>query len=293
MKTKNKIDVTIIDDGIPVREDFVEASIYDSLISKDILIKLITDLNWKGHHNLKKLTKTIIESKECESGVLSISTFTHPSICLDAIENGFQPDVIIYDWEYLGESNIKSSDWLLELLNNSEATVFVYSQIRDSIPPFLNKSIFDNHSTRFQLFLKGDEDNSVFSSEEFILQYILSRVSKTTELLIGGTKIHFVENGFIDNPSDILFIENILGRQNLIKKLQQIECLSDESIITLFKDLNLEFYFDDAKKYLIDSSATALIGKYSSSKKMTALEVLQTFGLIKLSRAIESGITKV
>lgn len=290
---KNKINVTIIDDGIPVREDFVEASIYDSLIPKDILIKLINDLNWKGHHNLKKLTKTILESKECYSEVISISAFTHPSICLDAIEKGFQPDIIIYDWEYLGESNLKSSDWLLELLNNSDATVFVYSQVRDSIPPFLNKSIFDNHSKRFQLFLKGDEGNSVFSSEEFILQYILSRVSKSTELLIGGTKIQFVENGFISNPSDILFIENILGRQNLIKKLQQIESLSNESIVNLFNDLNLEFYFDEAKKYLIDSSATTLIEKYSSSKKMTALEVLQTFGLIKLSKAIESGITKV
>lgn len=290
---KNKINVTIIDDGIPVREDFVEASIYDNLIPKDILVKLINDLKWKGHHNLKKLTKTILESKECDSGVITISAFTHPSICLDAIEKGFQPDIIIYDWEYLGESNLKSSDWLLELLNNSEATVFVYSQVRDSIPPFLNKSIFDNHSKRFQLFLKGDEDNSVFSSEEFILQYILSRVSKSTELLIGGTKIQFVENGFISNPSDILFIENILGRQNLIQKLQQIESLSNESIINLFNDLNLEFYFDEAKKYLIDSSATALIEKYSSSKKMTALEVLQTFGLIKLSKAIESGITKV
>lgn len=290
---KNKINVTIIDDGIPVRGDFVEASIYNSLIPKDILIKFINDLNWKGHHNLKKLTKTILESKECDSGVISISAFTHPSICLDAIEKGFQPDIIIYDWEYLGESNIKSSDWLLELLNNSDATVFVYSQVRDSIPPFLNKSTFDNHSKRFQLFLKGDEDNSVFSSEEFILQYILSRVSKSTELLIGGTKIQFVENGFIRNPSDILFIENIIGRQNLIQKLQQIESLSNESIITLFNDLNLEFYFDEAKKYLFDSSATELIEKYSSSKKMTALEVLQTFGLIKLSKAIESGITKV
>lgn len=290
---KHKINVTIIDDGIPVREDFVETSIYDSLIPKNILIKLINDLNWKGHHNLKKLTKTILESKECDSGIISISAFTHPSICLDAIEKGFQPDIIIYDWEYLGESNIKSSDWLLELLDNTDATVFVYSQVRDSIPPFLNKSIFDNHSKRFQLFLKGDEENSVFSSEEFILQYILSRVSKTTELLIGGTKIHFVENGFISNPSDILFIENILGRQNLIKKLRQVESLSNESIITLFNDLNLEFYFDEAKKYLIDSSATPLIEKYSSSKKMTALEVLQTFGLIKLNKAIESGITKV
>lgn len=290
---KNKINVTIIDDGIPVREDFVEASIYDSLIPKDILIKLINDLNWKGHHNLKKLTKTILESKECDSGVISISAFTHPSICLDAIEKGFQTDIIIYDWEYLGESNLKSSDWLLELLNNSDATVFVYSQVRDSIPPFLNKSIFDNHSKRFQLFLKGEEGNSVFSSEEFILQYILSRVSKSTELLIGGTKIQFVENGFISNPSDILFIETILGRQNLIKKLQLIESLSNESIVNLFNDLNLEFYFDEAKKYLIDSSATTLIEKYSSSKKMTALEVLQTFGLIKLSKAIESGITKV
>ncbi|MFZ1635239.1 MAG: hypothetical protein WAT43_15245 [Chitinophagales bacterium] len=290
---KNKINVTIIDDGIPVREDFVEASIYNSLIPKDILIKLITDLNWKGHHNLKKLTKTILESKECDSGVISISAFTHPAICLDAIEKGFQPDIIIYDWEYSGESNIKSSDWLLELLTNSDSTVFVYSQVRDSIPPFLNKSIFDNHSKRFQLFLKGDEDNSVFSSEEFILQYILSRVSRSTEILIGGTKIQFVENGFISNPSDILFIENILGRQNLIQKLQQIESLSNESIINLFNGLKLEFYFDEAKKYLIDSSATALIEKYSSSKKMTALEVLQTFGLITLSKAIESGITKV
>jgi hypothetical protein len=290
---KSNINVFIVDDGIPFSDVFVNNSVYDSFIPKLFLNQLVEEKEWKGHHNLKALTKKIITSKECLNGTIDVFGFTHPSICLDEIEIGIQPDIIIYDWEYQSEAASKSSEWLLELFNITEATVFVYSQVRDSIPPFLNKSVFDDFAGRFQLFLKGDSNNSVFSSEEFILQHILSRVTNSPELSIGGYKISFQENGFLATPSDILHIERILGKQNFLMKIKNLKSINNESIIDLFKDQDLTFYFDDKRNLLIDQSSTFYIDKFTPNTKLTALDVVKRFGIVNLSRVIESGITKI
>lgn len=290
---KSEINVFIIDDSIFISEELVEKSIYEAKIEQDVLKYLVENFEWKGQHNLKSLTSKILNSIECQNGKIKVFGFTHPSICLDEIDKGVNPDVIIYDWEYNGESNQKSSEWLIDILKFTDAFVFVYSQVRDSIPPFLNKSEFDSFSSKFQLFLKGDTENSIFSSEEFILQYILTRVTLTPIIFVGGKEVSFLENGYLSKPDDILYVENIIGKQNLLSKLNNIDSLKDEAIEQIFEDNELYFLYDETKNYLIASDANYFIDKFNPSKKIRLIDVIKQFGIKKLNSVLESGITKI
>lgn len=295
MKNDNLI-LFILDDSIPKVAEYVENSIYDSRISKNDLLYLLDTAEWKGQHSLKQLSSHILNSEHSKNGKIDVFGFTHPALCLDEIDGGLIPDIIIYDWEYEGESSTKSSDWLTEILNTTENTfVFVYSMVRDEIPAFLNKAEFDKYSHRFQLFLKGDEQSSVFSSEEFILQYILSKITKANRIKIHGFDIEFKENGYLENPSDILYIERILGRLSFLKKLEDktLSDISDQSIECYFKDMGTKILYDKKRSILVASDYMLLADKIEDSIELSALQVLKRFGLSKIKEIFETGVAKV
>ena len=290
----NKITVFILDDNIYKSEEFVAKSIYDSKIDSKLLLQLTDSFEWKGQHNLQELTSDILKSKHSQSNDIITYGFNHPSICLDEIDNGLKPDVIVFDWEYGSESNKESSNWLTEILNTTEAFIFVYSQVRDAIPPFLNKREFDNHAKRFQLFLKGDAENAIFTSEEFIFQYILSRVSNSNEIKLQGLKISFNENGYLKDPTDILHLEKILGRNFLIEKFKHNDfSMTSKSIEQLMENYNGKMLFDSNKNLLITPDSKLFIEKFNPKEELSYADVLKKFGLKKLKEAIETGLAKV
>ena len=291
----NKITVFILDDNIYKSQEFVDKSIYDSKIESKLLLQLTDSFEWKGQHNLQKLTSDILKSKHSQSNNIITYGFNHPSICLDSIDNGLKPDVIVFDWEYGSESNKESSNWLTEILSIApNAFIFVYSQVRDAIPPFLNKQEFDKHAKRFQLFLKGDAENSIFTSEEFIFQYILSRVSNNNEVKLQGYKINFNKNGYLKDPTDILHLEKILGRNFLIEKFKNNDfSITDNSIEQLMENYNGKMLFESSKKLLITPDSKLLIEKFKPKEELSFADVLKIFGLSKLKEVIEAGIAKV
>lgn len=289
-----KITLFILDDNIYKSQEFVEKSIYDSKIDSKMLFELIEKFEWKGQHNLQELTSGILKSKHSQSGDIITYGFTHPSICLDAIDSGLKPDVVIFDWEYGSESNKESSNWLIEILDSTDAFIFVYSMVRNEIPPFLNKQSFDKYANRFQLFLKGDDKNSIFTSEEFIHQYVLSRVSNSNQIKLQGLPIDFHENGYLKNPTDILYLEKIFGRSYLIEKFKNNDfSMTSKSVEQLMEDYNGIVLFDGKKNLLITPDSKLLIEKFRPDVELSYTEVLKRFGLTKLKEAIESGIAKV
>ena len=291
----DKITLFILDDNIPKIPEFVEQSLYDEKISAASLNKLLFSAEWTGQHNLKQLTSFILESDHFNSGKIEVWGFTHPSLCLDAIEEGLLPNVIIYDWEYGFEPHKQSSNWLTEILISTQAFVFVYSMVRNEIPPFLNKADFDEFSDRFQLFLKGDIKSSVFSSEEFILQYIVSAISKSNQIKLQGFDISFEENGYLSAPSDILYLEKILGRLALKEKLATgiVKSISDQSIEQLLEGIRrIEIHYDKEKNLLLTADSNLIKKNIKSSKILTANDVLKEFGLLKLREVLEIGVAK-
>ena len=288
----NKTTLFILDDNIPKIPEYVEQSLYDGKLDAASLLHLVNSDEWKGEHNLKELTTFILNSEHAKSGKLEVCGFTHPSLCLDAIDEGLLPNIIIYDWEYGSETNKESSNWLIEILNSTESFVFVYSIVRNEIPPFLNKTDFDEYSGRFQLFLKGDTGSSVFTSEEFIYQYVVSQITKSNNIKIQGFDITFQENGYLDNPSDILYLERILGRLALSEKLEKgINTISNESIEQLLEDISIRIYHDENKNLLI-TSGFKLVKKIKPSKELSAIEVLRDYGLVALKEVLEIGVAK-
>jgi hypothetical protein len=290
----NKATLFILDDNIPKISEYVEQSLYDTKINATSLSHLVNNAEWTGHHNLKQLTFDILNSEHQKNGTLETYGFTHPSICLTEIEAGLLPDVIVYDWEYGTESNKERTDWLIEILKLTNAFVFVYSKFRDEIPPFLNRKEFNEHSNRLQLFLKGDNASSVFSSEEFIIQYILSKITKANNIRVHGVKISFQENGYLDNPSDILFLEKIFGRVALMENLKENDnTLSQESIEEMIAKIKGMLLHDTKRNLLLLPNSTLLITKYKPEGKLTYLETMKKYGLHKLIEVLEIGLVKI
>ena len=292
--TLDKLTIFIIDDNIPKIPEYVEQSLYGTKINASSLSHLVNNVEWTGHHNLKQLTFDILNSEHRKNGKLETYAFTHPAICLTEIEAGLLPDVIVYDWEYGTESNKERSDWLIEILKLTNAFVFVYSKFRDEIPPFLNRKEFNDYSNRLQLFLKGDTASSVFSSEEFIIQYILSKITKANNIRVHEVEISFQENRYLDNPSDILFLEKIFGRVVLIENLTKHDnTISQESIEKMISNVKAKLLHDTKRNLLLLPSSTLLIEKYKPEGELTYLETIKNYGLQKLIEVLEIGLVKI
>src|SRR5690606_23183523 len=146
--TKDKIRVFIIDDEFPPCPEFVSRSVYENAISSDDLYKLTVELKSWGTSGvlnfLKDLIQKLIESNEYQSGLIDVLGFKNPSLALNSIDDNILPDIVIYDWEYGMPNPTESQNMLIEILESAPETfVIVYSKVRDEIPQFLNKSIFD------------------------------------------------------------------------------------------------------------------------------------------------------
>lgn len=288
---QNKIVVFVIDDNIPKTKEYVEKGIYDSTIDKDKLRFLVQNKEWRGEQNLQELIRYLVNNERTIQGSIEICGFTHPEISFLEIDKGTKPDVVIYDWEYGNEHNKNSSNWMKELLNITQAFVFVYSGVRQFIPPHLNKIEFDKFSNRFQLFGKGSKKDSIFTSEEFILQYIVSRIEKNNKIVISGIEINFSSSGYIEQPSDILHLENIFSYAYILEKFKK--GINENTIESLFETIEDKILFDSKRGIIISPYSEILKNKFNPEISYTFLESLKKFGIKKIEEALNRGLAKV
>lgn len=293
MKNKS-IDIFLIDDEFPKISEFTSASIYDSAIHSDNLYHLAITQTWKGLQSLQQLIKDIVTSNPFKENHIQLTGYTKPTQCLTDIENGIKPDILIYDWEYGMPNPTESQEWLLDILSKTDAFVFVYSKVRDQLPPFLNKKVFDVYADRFQLFLKGSSTHSIFSSEEFILQFILGKVSDTGKIKIQGFDIEFTSNDFLKKASDILYLERILGRMYLLEAFKKYQFdLNNETVENLLNDSNGILLFNEAKGLLISPDEKTLIEKFKPLQEISYSKVAKQYTIYKLEEALEKGIALI
>lgn len=184
----------------------------------------------------------------------------------------------------------ESQGWLLDILSNTDAFVFIYSKVRDELPPFLNKKIFDEYAPRFQLFLKGSSTHSIFSSEEFILQFILGKVSDSGKIKIQGFDVEFTSNDFLKKASDILYLERVLGKMYLLEEFKKYQfTLNSETIENLLNDSKGYLYFSEAKGLLISPDEKTLVEKLKPLKELSYSFVAKQYSIYKLEEALEKG----
>lgn len=287
--TKDRAQVFIVDDSFPKLEEFVDREVFEKPIKKDDLLFLANNGQWSGEASLRQLIFDLLGHDHVKTEKIEVIGYNRPEICLSDLTNN-RPDVIIYDWEY-GDPFAQSSDWLFDLLGRTEAFIFVYSAVQAStIPPYLNKERFNEFAHRFQLFAKGEISNSVFTSEDFIYQYILSRVEKNNVIKIRDIEVKFQSNGYLETPSDILYLQSIFGRATLLELIRKHRNeISAESVEEMLQGIEGHLWFNPDKGFLISQDSPLIAKKFQANVEMSYLEALQRFGLPKLTEVVEVG----
>lgn len=290
-----KTRVFILDDSFPKPQKFIEQKTYERAIGNQQLSYLTSKCDWGAEWNLRRLTTDLLASEHVKSGRIEVSGYVSPAICLADLDRRRLPDVIIYDWEYEGNPYTNSETWLLELLGEvQKAFVFVYTTIKNDVPPHLSKTVFDKFAARFQLFAKGETNNSVFSSEDFIYQYIISRVEKNNTIKVQGIDVRFESSGYLETPSDIQHLETVLGRANLLNQIRLAEnTISAESVEKMITDVGGALWFNPEKGFLVTRDSPLLAKRLRAKVEISYLEILKKFGLLKLKEAMEVGFARV
>lgn len=290
-KTKN---IFLLDDEFPIVKEFVDTGIYENAINSENLYHLALNENWKSLHDLQQLIKDIVTSKACKEGLVNLIGFTKPEQCLLEIDKGFLPDVVIYDWQYGIINDIDSQKWLLEILNTTNAFVFIYSKVGEALPFFLNKEKFNQYSPRFQLFIKGSKSDSIFYSEEFILQYILGEVSDSNKIKIHGFDVEFTKNKHLTYASDILYLERIFGKLSLLEELKKVDFnLNKKTIDRILDSSEGYLFYNEEKKILINPDNKNIVDKMQSLQKISFKQVAEMFSIKKLEEALERGVALI
>ncbi|MFS4456937.1 hypothetical protein [Maribacter sp. 2304DJ31-5] len=283
--------VFVIDDNIPKITEFVENNKYDSSIDTIDLSYLVRNAEWKGEQNLQRLLKYLLNHAVSQKKEISIEGFTHPEICLSHIDSGILPDIIIYDWEYGSEHDNNSSNWLMEIIELTKAFIFVYSGVKQFIPAHLNKESFDQYADRFQLFGKGNNKNSLFSSEEFILNLIVGRVRSDNEIMMQGIPIQFNTSGYLEEVSDIQYLEKMFDRGVIIQKLKN--GINESSIEQLLSESNEKIFWNPEKGYLMTNESEIITKKFEPTVALSFLEVAKKFGLESLTNTLSRSLIKI
>jgi hypothetical protein len=294
MLNRQPITVFLIDDEFPVIDEFRDKGIYNSAINKDDLYHIAVNCEWNHLIDLQQLIKDIVTSQACKEGLIDLYGFNSPTQALSSINKGLVPSIVIYDWEYVNAPiyTSNSREWLLEILSNTDAFVFVYSKVRDQLPPILNDVQLSAFSERFQLFLKGGRRKLSFSAEEFIYQYIIGAATKSGKIKIYGIEIEFTANHYLQTATDILFLQRVLGNQYVLDQLSKIDFSIDTaSVEKILNDSGGYLVFDE-KENVIYAPENRLLNDLNPKNfiQMTYLEVIKKYSIEVLETVLERGI---
>jgi len=287
------INVFLLDDEFPLDDEFRRNGVYNSAISTEDLYHLAVNFDWGSLSDLQQLIKKIVTSEACKMGNINLVGFSTPTQALSEIAKGIMfPNVIIYDWEYLNapiySDNAKS--WLLELLKNSNAFIFVYSKKSEDISRLLNGKEFMEFSNNFQLFHKGGKREASFSSEEFIHQYIISAASRSGEVSINDIPIQFTQNQYLETAADLLYLQRILGKEYVLDELKKINFFIDAaSVEKILNDSEGFILYNEEKKVLFSPLENFDEEKIKPYIKLSYLDVVKQFKISKLEDTLERG----
>lgn len=292
MMTKPTTTVFIIDDEFPKPPEFREKGVYNSAISMENLYHLAVNSEWQHLSYLQQLIKDIYTSESRMQGYIDLIGFSTPTQAIKEIESGFLPNVVIYDWEYLNSPaySQNSSDWLLKILLVPNVYVFVYSNLKDQLPKYLNHSNLNTHFSSFQFFAKGGQIPSSYKAEEFIFQHIIGLATDRGEIKINGIKIEFTKNSYLKSASDILYLQRILGSEHVLNELAKIEFRVNElGVEKMLNDSKGYLLFSEKKNILLTPSENNNRQELEPLSKLSYAEVINKFSISILEDTIIRG----
>lgn len=307
------ISIWIIDDSLPYQRFLNE--IDDTLpISASQIGNIINSGDgWPDEEQpLKDLTNLILQSQYFINGFIDLKWILYPNFGINALKNEseiYSPDLVIYDWEYKNYPGIapeattdenekfimpSSGKSLLMLLNQlQESFFFIYSNRAATIPIELFKDKLDDYAKQFQVLPKGD-NRLYLSAEEMIYNYILLRINNQEKINIGGKEVVFDNSGMLRDYTDILYLENILGKEYLKKKLGEVaDPFTDAVVSEILKEFSFQLYLSADKKILISEKDPFVEKKYGPLITLSYKEAFNKYGLQIINEALNNTIIKI
>ena len=286
--------IAIIDDRLPrTAEGFYNIVDYEIIDEAYIKNTLRDNVKWDDL-SLKSLVQMLFESPYLKEGRISVKWAYHPSFCLNAvIKNNYAPDLIIFDWEYDVSQNLETVIAnLKELADRTTGLIFIYSNLAQRVPVELFKNHLDKYSNKLQVLKKGGED-FIFSSEEFIYQYIANILDDNPKVPVHGIEIQFDKSGKLENTKDILYLESIIGKSNLLKKLELINNnFNDQSVVAILDSMNQSVYATENNEYFFNEPPQTIEEKYGAIHQTSLSSAFKVLGLKKLMELLERGVAK-
>lgn len=293
--------IAIIDDKLPYN---INTDVVDKFFPSTKIEEWIKKGDWSKEGDLKKLLERIFASDLYNHKELEVIGFLFPSALLNYLSGPNEhPKLIIFDWEYQ-TNNQDTKRLLIEIIKKTSAFIFIYTAKADTIWQLLvgessekndlSGDAFESNINRLQLLKKGDNKISLFSSEDLIIQFIISQFKKAYEFKMGAHSIRFEENKFLKSPSDILLLETMLGRKYLLEKLEKANFeISDQTIENIFSDVKVKFYLSKDKQYLMETNTENNRKKYGALEEFSFLSALSKFGVKTIDKTLERGIAQV
>ena len=161
-------DICFIDDTIPAAED---ALIDDTQrLNRSNLMYLLNKKDEWAETEVRSLVKLMTDNNE----TWRVSAFTHPALYLNSlIDEGYRPDIVIYDWEYAAGSD-DPAEMLLKILETSYNIVFIYSgsDHKGQINEALKHQAFKEYiSKRLDVLMKDEHDSQKLLLEKAASMY--------------------------------------------------------------------------------------------------------------------------
>src|SRR5258706_11793146 len=92
--------MVIVDDRLPRNTPGFDTLKDYELVDQGFILSALRHVPIWDDKNLQALTKLITDSPYFQENRIKLNWAYHPGICLEAISNGYEPNWIVYDWEY-------------------------------------------------------------------------------------------------------------------------------------------------------------------------------------------------
>jgi hypothetical protein len=282
--------IAIIDDKFPYD---INLDVTDLPFGNQKIENWINNKDWGEEGNLKHLIERIMELDLFKHKEIEVLAFLYPAALINYLKNNSNPQLLIFDWEYQTKNKDTKSQ-LIEIINDTTSFIFIYSALADSIWQLFLGNVFEKNISRLQLLKKGENKLSLFTSEDNIIQFIISQFNKAYEFKLGQNSVRFEENDFLKSPSSIFILESILGKEFLLQKLTESNFeISNSTIESIFSDVKTKFYLSKDKRYLLEFDNENNRNKYGPLQELSFLKTLKNYDLKIIDKTLERGIALI
>lgn len=285
-----KLQVCIVDDHLPLRDD-----VDDGLLIPGSSLRgfLEPGTQWRKEEvNLGTLLRHLLESDSFKSGKLDVSWARSPAICLNAIAEGYTPDLVVFDWMYDSSFGMSVETAFMKILELTKSTVFIFSAEPEDIPGQLFAHKLEWDRKRVRLFLKGSP-HGIMTADEIISNWVEHRLDGTTTLVIEGRRVTFVPSKSLSDPLDLVYLKDITCASNLQHFTASLGTRLGAEEVRALLDRDTRMLLESEDGYLVNGEETSLAKEYNATSSITLGGAFNKYGLVVVWRVIQEGVASV